>query len=94
MPLTRLAIVEVKVVGNGHIVEMHARKWSGFMCKGRSGVEYRVSLAEGEEDEEEEEEEGEKSILDCVWFSGKTTVLDSVAKYSSSISHVDNDGEA
>ena len=41
-----------------------------------------------------EEEEGEKSIFDRVWFSRKTTVLDSVAKYSSIISHVDNDGEA
>ena len=53
--------------------------------EGQALSEYRVSLAE---------EEGEKSIFDRVWFSRKTTVLDSVAKYSSSISHIDNDGEA
>ena len=55
--------------------------------EGQALSEYRVSLAE------EEEEEGEKSIFDRVWFSRKTTVLDSVAKYSSSISHVNNDSE-
>ena len=33
MPLTRLVMVEVKVVRNGDVVEMRARKWSGFMCK-------------------------------------------------------------
>ena len=33
MPLTKLVMVEVKVVGNSDVVEMHAQKWSGFMCK-------------------------------------------------------------
>ena len=55
--------------------------------EGQALSEYRVSLAEGEE-------EGEKSIFDHIWFSRKITVLDHVAKYSSSISHVDNDGAA
>ena len=62
------------------------------VSEGQALSEYRVSLAE--EEEEEEEGGGEKSIFDRVWFSRKMTVLDSVAKYPSSISHVDNDGEA
>ena len=33
VPLTRLVMVEVKVVGNEDIVETRARKWSGFMCE-------------------------------------------------------------
>ena len=57
------------------------------VSEGQALSEYRVSLAK------EEEKEGEKSIFGRVWFSRKTTVLDSMAKYSSSISHVDNDGE-
>ena len=31
--LTRLVMVEVKIVGNGDIVEMRSRKWGGCMCK-------------------------------------------------------------
>ena len=43
---------------------------------------------------ERKKEEVEKSILDRVWFSRKTAVLDSRTMSSGSISHVDNDGEA
>ena len=39
MPLTRLVMVEVKVVEN----MLHARKWSGFTCKKLS--EYCIELA-------------------------------------------------
>ena len=41
------------------------------------------------------EKKKEKSrFLTASGFSRKSTVLDSVAKYSSSISHIDNEGEA
>ena len=42
----------------------------------------------------EERRKGEKSILDHVWFSRKTTVLEGDAMYTGSILHVDNDGAA
>ena len=55
--------------------------------EGQKLSEYRVSLAEGRT-------KGEKSIFDCVWFSRKTTILESMSMFSGSISHVDNDGDA
>ena len=52
MPLTRLVMVEVKVVGNRDIVEiMRARKWSGLCVnEGQTLSRYPVSFAEGKKE--------------------------------------------
>ena len=38
--------------------------------------------------------EGEKSILDHVWLSTKTAILEGAAVSTGSISHIDNNSEA
>ena len=44
--MTRLVMVEVKVVGNEDIVETRAQKWR-CINEGQQLSEYRVNLAEG-----------------------------------------------
>ena len=54
MFLTRLVMVEVKVVRNRDIMETRARKWSSNLSvnKDQELSEYRVSLAEGKKKKE------------------------------------------